>query len=84
MQVPAVAIGPRPVVSDPQFSHWVVVDGNIAGEAHSVSPAEDGMCFAYVRLFNMPECAEFGYIETDRLRSKSAEPQPGAPGGKED
>lgn len=72
MQVTAVAIGPKPIVSDPQFSHWVVVDGNIAGEARDVKSAEVGMCFAYVRLFNMPEMAEFGYVETAHLRPKNA------------
>ena len=73
MQVTAIAIGPKPIVSDPQFSHWVIVDGQIAGEAHSVKPADNGQSFAYVRLFNMPECAEFGYIETAHLRSKTTE-----------
>mgnify|MGYP001235002774 CR=1 FL=1 len=73
MQVTAVAIGPKPIVSDPQFTHWVVVDDKIAGEAHSVKPADNGQSFAYVRLFNMPECAEFDYIETAHLRSKTTE-----------
>ena len=72
MQVTAIAIGPKPIVSDPQFSHWVVVDDKIAGEARAVTPAENGTNFAYVRLFNMPENAEYGYIETAYLRSKDA------------
>jgi hypothetical protein len=41
------------------------------GEAHSVKPGDNGMSFAFVKLFNMPEMAEYGYIETRRLRSKS-------------
>ena len=72
MQVPAVAVGPKPVISDPTFSHWVLVDGQIAGEARDVQPVEDGMCFAFVRLFKMPEMAESGCIEAARLRIKSA------------
>ena len=68
-----VAIAPaQQLVSDPAFTHWVVVDGKIAGEAHSVEPAGNGQSFAFVRLFNMPDCAEYGYIETAHLRSKGA------------
>ena len=50
----------------------MVVDGQIAGDAHSVKPADNGQSFAYVRLFNMPENAEYGYIETAYLHSKDA------------
>jgi len=72
LNVPAVAIGPgQPIVSDPDYSHWVVVEGQIVGEAHSVEPSDDGQSFAFVRLFSMPEMAEYGYIETDRLRPKT-------------
>lgn len=67
--VTAIAPG-QGVVSDPQFTHWVVVDRKIAGEAHSVEPGHNGQSFAYVRLFNMPEGAEYGYIETAYLRPK--------------
>ena len=67
----APAIAPvQGIVSDPAFTHWVVVDGQIGGEAHSVEPGENGISFAYVRLFNMPECAEYGSIESAHLRSK--------------
>ena len=76
LQVPAVAVGPRPVISDPAFSHWVIVDGQIAGEARDVKPVGDGMCFAFVRLFNMLEMAESGYIEAARLRRKTADANP--------
>lgn len=66
-----VAIAPgQGVVSDPQFSHWVVVDDKIVGEAHSVEPGHNGTSFAFVRLFGMPECAEYGYSETRHLRPK--------------
>jgi len=58
------------VVSDPKFTHWVVEQGQIVGEAHSVEPGKNGTSFAFVRLFNMPDCAEYGYIESARLRSK--------------
>ena len=70
-QATAMSIGPSgTIISDPEYSHWVVVDGRVAGEAHSVEPAKNGQSFAYVRLFNMPEMSEYGYIETARLRSK--------------
>lgn len=58
------------LVSEPAFTHWVVVQGKIAGEAHSVEPSNNGQCFAFIRLFNMPEGAEYGYIETAYLRKK--------------
>lgn len=67
--VTAIAPG-QGVVSDPQFTHWVVVDGKIAGEAHSVEPAGNSRSLAFVRLFNIPEGAEYGYIETGYLRPK--------------
>ena len=72
LQAPALAVGRGvSVISDPQFTHWVVEQGHIVGEARSVKQASNGLSFAYVRLFNMADCAEFGYIETARLRSKS-------------
>jgi hypothetical protein len=72
MNVPAVAIGgAEPLVSDPKFSHWVVEQGHIVGEAHSVKPADHSMSFAFVRLFRMPDLAEHGYIATNQLRVKS-------------
>lgn len=72
LQAPAIAIGRGvSVISDPQFTHWVVEQGQIVGEARSVKPASNGLSFAYVRLFNMADMAEYGYIETARLRSKN-------------
>ena len=68
----AVAVGQKPhLVSDPKFTHWVVEQGRILGEARSVEQADNGMSFAYVRLFGMAECAEYGYIATSQLRSKN-------------
>ncbi len=68
-----VAIAPaQRLVSDPAFTHWVVVDRKIIGEAHSVEPSGNGRSFGFVRLFNMPESAEYGYIEPARLRRKDA------------
>jgi hypothetical protein len=68
-----VAIAPaQRLASDPAFTHWVTIDDQIIGEAHSVEAAENGRSFAFVRLFNMPENAEFGYIETAHLRRKDA------------
>jgi hypothetical protein len=72
LNVPAIAVGQRePLVSDPAYSHWVVEQGRIIGEAHSVKPADDRMSFAFVRLFRLPECAEYGYISSAQLRSKN-------------
>jgi len=73
--VPAIAVGDRPtVISDPAFSHWVVAEGHVIGEAREVQPDQNGTCFAYVRLFHMPEGAEYGRIEKKYLRSKDAGP----------
>ncbi len=59
------------LVSDPNFTHWVVAEGHVIGEARDVEPEKNGTCFAYVRLFNMPECAEHGTIEREHLREKT-------------
>jgi len=68
----AVTVAPRKSNrSDPAFSHWVVVEGVTVGEAHSVEACEDGMCFAHVRLFAMPDMAEYGLIPEAHLRKKS-------------
>jgi len=71
-QVPAVLVGGQPLVSDPTFTHWVVAEDQIIGEARAVEPGQNGTCFAYVRLFQMPEGAEYGTIEQKYLRQKSA------------
>lgn len=69
--VPAIVVGSEaPLVSDPAFTHWVVEQGKIVGEAHSVEPTGNGTSFAFVRLFGMPENAEFGSISTQQLRAK--------------
>jgi hypothetical protein len=60
------------LVSDPSFTHWVVADGHLIGEARDLGHDKNGTCFAYVRLFNMPECAEHGTIEREHLREKAA------------
>lgn len=70
--VTAIQIGGHgPIASDPRFSHWVVEQGQIVGEAHSVEPDGRGMSFAFVRLFGMPDAAEYGYIETAKLQAKN-------------
>ena len=59
------------LVSDPSYTHWVVAEGHVIGEARNVEPDKNGTYFAYVRLFNMPECAEHGAIEREHLREKA-------------
>jgi hypothetical protein len=59
------------------FTHWVVAeDGRLAGEARALDPADGpdayGQHFCFVRLFSMPEMAEWGYIDAIRLRVKAA------------
>jgi hypothetical protein len=71
-QVPAIAVGDRSLVSDPTFTHWVVAEDQIIGEARGVEPDKNGTCFAYVRLFQVPEVAEHGRIEKKYLRAKAA------------
>jgi len=70
LQVPAVCPSLQ-VVSDPKFSHWVTEQGRIIGEAHSVEAGTNGMSFAFVRLFSMPEQAEYGYIDSRNLQAKN-------------
>ena len=68
---PAATVGCRPrVVSDPKFTHWVIESGQIVGEAHSVADVDQQTCFAFVRLYNMPEMAEHGQIRRDQLLPK--------------
>ncbi len=74
-QVPAVALGEQPVISDPKYTHWVIEGGRIIEEARPVEPGHNGVSFAYVRLFAMPEMAEYGSIEAEKLRSKTSIPQ---------
>lgn len=70
----AVSVDPKLVIaSDSAFSHWVVDSGRIIGEARSVKPADDERSFAFVRLFNMPDEAEFGYIATKQLQIKNGQ-----------
>lgn len=71
-QVTAIAVGDRPtVISDPTFTHWVIAEGHVIGEAREVQPDGNGTCFAYVRLFQMPEGAEYGRIEKQYLQPKA-------------
>ncbi len=68
-----VAVAPRQqLISDPTFTHWVVVENHVIGEARNIEPDRNGTCFAFVRLFNMPECAEHGTIERRYLHEKAA------------
>ena len=71
LRVPAILVQKAPQMpSDPQFTHWVVQDAQVIGEAHSVEAESGGISFAFVRLFAMPEMAEYGSIESEKLRPK--------------
>lgn len=73
MQVPAIAInGASRLISDPTFSHWVVVDDRIIGEARDVEADGHDVSMAFVRLFHAPEFAEFGSIRNHHLRVKDS------------
>jgi hypothetical protein len=58
------------------FTHWVVTkSGVMAGEARDLDPADHpdqfGQHFCFVRLFGMPDMAEWGYAEAANLRPKA-------------
>ena len=73
MQVPAMAVaGQESLVSDPKFSHWVIVNRRIVGEAHSVEQIDEQQSFAFVRLYARPEDAEYGHIPNNQLLPKVA------------
>jgi hypothetical protein len=65
----AIAPGQR-IQSDPSFSHWVIKDDRIIGEAREVQPTGNGSCLAYVRLFGAPDMSEYGSIQRRNLRAK--------------
>jgi hypothetical protein len=69
---PAIVCHAQLVASDPTFSHWVTESGEIVGEAREVQAEDGGISFAYVRLFAMPEMAEYGSIEAEKLLPKDA------------
>jgi len=41
-QVPAVLVGGRPLISDPAYTHWVVAEGHVIGEARDVHRRRPG------------------------------------------
>jgi hypothetical protein len=59
------------VPSDPAFTHWVIVDDRIVGEAHNVQPEGNDYSSAHIQLFDKPGIVTYEHIETDRLRGKS-------------
>ena len=61
---------PKAGVADLKFSHWVIVAGQIVGEAHSVEKLDEQQSSAFVRLFNLPEAAEQGHIPSNQLLAK--------------
>jgi hypothetical protein len=58
------------IVSDPGFSHWVIIDGRFVGEAQRVKKVDDSQSFAFVRLFAAPATAGFGRIPANQLLAK--------------
>ena len=74
LDVPAIlAGGPQPMVSHPTFTHWVVDDGRIVGEAHSVEPQDEAFSRAFVRFFAQG-IPGFGSILSSCLRPKDEAP----------
>lgn len=66
-------IAAHPVaVDDPDFDHWVIVYDHLIGDAHSVTHGQDGVSFAMVRLFSMPNMARYESIDSERLKPKVA------------
>ncbi len=59
-----------PPASDPDYTHWVIENAVVVGEAREIELIDDDLCMAYVRLFRLPEKAEYGRIATDQLRLK--------------
>lgn len=71
LDVPAAVVAGRtPLISDPNFTHWVVGQGQIVGEAREAESNGYGSCFVCVRLFGMPENAEHGHVDPSRLHAK--------------
>ncbi|MHC4947332.1 MAG: hypothetical protein ACYTG1_03605 [Planctomycetota bacterium] len=59
-----------------RYTHWLVTDdGRLAGEARDLDPPDapdrHGQHFCHVRLFAMPEMAEWGYADAMNLRPKA-------------
>lgn len=57
------------------FTHWVVTErGEIAGEARDLDPPDEpdsqGQYFSFVRLFAMPDLAEWGYSNAEYIVRK--------------
>jgi hypothetical protein len=60
----------------PAFTHWVVSHhGRIVGEARDLDPGDrpdaQGQHFCFIRLFDMPEMAEWGYANAANLLPKA-------------
>ncbi|MEM1354993.1 MAG: hypothetical protein AAGH88_08930 [Planctomycetota bacterium] len=69
-QTPPESVPDTQPASDPGYTHWVIENGVIVGEAREIEPIDDQLCIAYVRLFRLPEQAEYGRIAIDQLRLK--------------
>jgi hypothetical protein len=70
MAAVVMAMAPH-VPSDPTFSHWVIADGRIAGEARCVQLEANGCSAACIRLFDRPDSVQYDHIETAKLRGKN-------------
>lgn len=61
------------IPNDPEFSHYVIDGHYVIGEAKDVEIDSygPGISFAFVRLFGLEDCAEYGSIENRNLLPKS-------------
>ena len=53
------------------YTHYIVEDGLFIGEAAEVERLDAKVSLAFVKLYGLPEFAEYGSIETRKLILKS-------------
>lgn len=58
------------VISDPRFTHWIVQDAQIIGEARTIQSTSNGCCMASVRYFTDPAHVHEARLDTTSLRPK--------------
>jgi hypothetical protein len=72
-KIGVTAVAPaQQIISDPRFTHWILQDGAIVGEARTVQPGSNGSCAACVRYFVTPDELQEVHIDRANLQSKSA------------